>query len=397
MKRTVLDRGLRRLLCLLALLVLSSSLSPSLAMAQEGKEITKRCKITMPGDAERRAKAFDRRYSTLWSTICPRVVKITIAPPKDVVSGGLYICWGDIPDEWTVSRQDAVLYKGNGDDFAHVYIPFEGNEPLTLSILKGEKDFASISEIFVFSGNTPPDFVQRWQPALEQCDLMVVSAHPDDEFLFMGGTIPYYIAQGKRVLVCYMTCKNTFRRNELLNGLWAVGVRNYPVIFYNRDKRFPNKEVVYRKWDMKAVEGDLVSLIRKHRPSVVVTHDLNGEYGHVVHKITADVVCVAAEAAGDEKQFPESAKEYGAYDLPKLYLHLYEKNAVQMNWEEPLPFFNNRSAFEMAVIGFDAHKTQHKNWKVKKGGAMDNAAFGLYRTTVGEDTGRNDFFENIGP
>ena len=57
------------------------------------------------------------------------------------------------------------------------------------------------------------------------------STHPDDEVLYMGGVIPYYVAQGKTVQVVYMTTvTEVTAKIELHDCLWAMGVRNYPIL-----------------------------------------------------------------------------------------------------------------------------------------------------------------------
>ena len=69
--------------------------------------------------------------------------------------------------------------------------------------LKSPKD--SISELNVFGQGTLPASVQVWEGPVKRADLMVVSAHEDDELLWFGGTIPTYaVDQGKRTVVVYM-------------------------------------------------------------------------------------------------------------------------------------------------------------------------------------------------
>ena len=66
-----------------------------------------------------------------------------------------------------------------------------------------------------------------------------------------------------------------------------------------------------------------------------------------------------------------------------------------MDVDEPLSAFGGKTAYEMAVEGFAQHRSQQKWFSVEKSGKYDCRKFGLYRTTVGLDTGSGDLFENI--
>ena len=106
----------------------------------------------------------------------------------------------------------------------------------------------------------------------------------------------------------------------------------------------------------------------------------------------------------DPEQFPESARQYGVWDIPKTYLHLYGENPIVMNWDIPLESFGGMTAYEVTRdLGFPCHVSQQIYYSDFFRG-MERAAditvnspceFGLFRSTVGEDTGKKDFFENV--
>ena len=112
----------------------------------------------------------------------------------------------------------------------------------------------------------------------------------DDEILFFGGAIPYYAAErNMQVVVAYLTAGNmsdlarenrvTGRRSELLNGLWEMGLRNYPVVYDFWDKFSKKLDSAYEAVGKKKVHEAMVELLRKCKPEVVLTHDVNGEIG----------------------------------------------------------------------------------------------------------------------
>ena len=77
----------------------------------------------------------------------------------------------------------------------------------------------------------------------------MLATHPDDELIFFGGTIPTYaVEREKSVVVAYMSGASAARRSELLNGLWHMGVRQYPVIGPFGDAYSTNMAVIYDQW-----------------------------------------------------------------------------------------------------------------------------------------------------
>ena len=67
-----------------------------------------------------------------------------------------------------------------------------------------------------------------------------------------------------------------------------------------------------------------------------------------------------------------------------------------MDWRVPLEAFGGKTSFEVAEEGFRCHISQQStDYHVEDWGPWDNSLFGLYRTTVGPDTEKNDFFENL--
>ena len=224
---------------------------------------------------------------------------------------------------------------------------------------------------------------------------MLVSAHSDDELVMMGGIIPTYAAErGMRIQVVYCYVPEQYRHEEALNGLWFSGMRTLPVFF-----------VIENESRLRFAEK-LTREIRRFKPEVVITHDINGEYGQYEYKnpqstghgLVSRNCREAVEAAADAKKFPKSAEEYGTWQVKKLYLHLYDKNQVVMDFDTPLSFFNGKTAFEIAQEAYAFHKSQRSYWlDVLRSNRYDCRKYGLYATTVGEDVEKNDFLENIPP
>lgn len=256
-----------------------------------------------------------------------------------------------------------------------------------------------IAELSLYSEGTLPEGVYDWLPPVDKADLLVVSAHCDDELIYFGGTIPYYAGEkGLAVQVAYMANADRARVDEALNGLWHAGVRNAPVFLPLKDVYTETLRLALLNWGEEETTKTLVGLIRRFRPEVIVTHDLEGEYGHGAHRATAYCMMQAVPQAASEAAFPDSAAEYGVWQAQKLYLHLYPENMITMDWNTPLSAFGGKTALEIANEAYHMHVSQleyHKN--VAEDGDYSSLLFGLALTTVGEDEAKDDFFEHIDP
>ncbi|MBR2634637.1 MAG: PIG-L family deacetylase [Clostridia bacterium] len=224
-------------------------------------------------------------------------------------------------------------------------------------------------EIYAFGENLP-DWVQLWEEPCEKADLCLMTTHADDEQLFFAGVLPYYAGEkGYEVQVIYFTdhVNEPLRRHELLNGLWKVGVTHYPVIspfpdLYSESEALAEQQFAYRGFDRRAVIGFQVEMLRRFRPLVVVGHDPAGEYGHGQHRLNSATLREAVNLAGKADQYPDTASQYGVWEVPKTYLHLYEENKIVMDWDIPLESFGGKTAFQVTQEGFACHGSQQYTW-----------------------------------
>ena len=308
--------------------------------------------------------------------------------------GSLYLEWSHVPEAWSYTA-DGVTVTVEKDGYLHQYVQL--STPATEVVITADN---ALCDLYAFEPDTKlPDWVQIWQPAHEHADLLLIPTHADDEYVFFGGMIPYYAREkGYQVQVVYLTnhWSQVLRPHEMLDALWHAGLRNYPVVGPFEDgwaDSVAEAEEIFTRYDAAVY---LTEQIRRFKPSVIIGHDLMGEYGHGQHVLCALSLTDAVAAAADEKIFPESVLAYGAWNTPKLYLHLYEKNEVVMDWNVSLTAFGGKSAMDVAREAFALHESQQGFFYVYgEGDDWDSRRFGLYRTTVGNDTQGGDIFENI--
>lgn len=388
---------------LIALLTLLA-LSLSVAFAAEANDITEDCKFKVCSSGRKYTLMTDKKYTSYWESNKIKTPWIAITAPEGKPIAGLYVCFGNMPESWEIQTSDDGkdwFTAVPGDTrFLHAYVALpQPAQHVRLAVTSEKKTALRINDLFVLSEGDLPDWVQVWQPTEEKADILFLSTHPDDELIFFGGAIPTYaVEQQRKVVVAYFTRSNTTRSSELLNGLWHMGVRTYPVIGNFKDSYAKNLKAAYKTAGGKGKVNEwIVGLYRQYKPEVVVTQDTNGEYGHKQHMMIADAAQNCIALAANEDEFTASTIAYGTWQVKKLYLHLYPENQITFDWTIPLKSMNGATGIELAEEAYTLHKTQASSGMsvTETGTKYDNRVFGLAFTTVGEDVRKDDFLENI--
>jgi LmbE family N-acetylglucosaminyl deacetylase len=388
---------------LIALLTLLA-LSLSVAFAAEANDITEDCKFKVCSSGRKYTLMTDKKYTSYWESNKIKTPWFAITAPEGKPIAGLYVCFGNMPESWEIQTSDDGkdwFTAVPGDTrFLHAYVALpQPAQHVRLAVTSEKKTALRINDLFVLSEGDLPDWVQVWQPTEEKADILFLSTHPDDELIFFGGAIPTYaVEQQRKVVVAYFTRSNTTRSSELLNGLWHMGVRTYPVIGTFKDSYAKNLKAAYKSAGGKGKVNEwIVGLYRQYKPEVVVTQDTNGEYGHKQHMMIADAAQNCIALAANEDEFTASTIAYGTWQVKKLYLHLYPENQITFDWTVPLKSMNGATGIELAEEAYTLHKTQASSGMsvTETGTKYDNRVFGLAFTTVGEDVRKDDFLENI--
>ncbi len=326
---------------------------------------------------------------------------ITITAKDGSGIGAVYIKWDDPVAPYQIRTDQGTMECGKYG-FLHEFILLPEQSRTVTVLLPQQKMRLYKNEVRIFTDGEVPDDVQIWEPPCKRADIMLIPAHADDEILYMGGIAPTYGAElGAKVQVVYMTefrsTNQSVREHEKLDGLWADGVRSYPVCGNFRDVYCNDLADAEKKYDYQAAVDYLTDMIRRFQPQVLVTHDFNGEYGHGFHMLTASAAAQALENAADStcRTDTEFFLTYGAWDTPKAYFHLYGENRISLDLRVPLESMGGQTALEVAKEAYKKHVSQQKySFYVSDDYKHSCAEFGLYRTNVGYDTG-NSMLENI--
>ena len=384
------------LFALLCLMLLSLP-----ALAEDAQDITARCTITASNSSKDLPNITDGKYTTQWKSSRRGYLEIT-APENEKIHG-LYVSFGHFITNWCIEAQDEsgnwVSVYETTDQFYNQYIPLtDGYDCIRFKCLTPDNDHALyVTELHVLGEGDVPSWVQQWKNFESKADLVLMVTDPGDEYLFFGGLIPYYIAQGKEVMLCVIVNTAAQYKSELLDGLWHCGMTNYPYIAYFRPNMEKTAKAQYERWSEVQFVRHVSRIVRIYEPNVLVTHSAGGEGIDGGHRVCADAAVRSVRLAMDDKYDQGYGyKIYGNYQLPKLYLHDPTDGEVTLDFNQPLDFYGGKTAFEIANEAYAMQSFQRKLSKeLRTDGVFNGAAYTLRFTDVGEDTHKNDLFENI--
>ena len=350
--------------------------------------------INIAVNDENVSKLNDNNYNTYLKMDAKDLIKIS----SDQEFNYIYIIYYIESKEGVINYNDTNIDIGK-NGFLHECIKLDAK--VNEVDLTYEENVA-IKEIFLFN-DTLPNWVQTWELPHEKADILLFSTHSDDEHLFFAGLIPTMIADGKKIQIVYLTNHNDNpkRLDEQLNGLWAVGVRNYPVLgifpdTYSTSLDGATNNLNYQGYTLNDVINFEADIIKRFKPDIVVNHDEAGEYGHGQHILNTHSLKEALNTLSEEE------KPY------KVYLHLYKENPIIMNYDIPLEYYNGMTAYEVSKLGYAEHVSQHytwfTDWLLGKNNEYSLATqiktyspleYGLYYSKVGYENKDGDMFYNI--
>ncbi len=202
------------------------------------------------------------------------------------------------------------------------------------------------------------------EPLPQPADVMAISAHPDDAEFGAGGTLFRWTAGGARAVIVVATDGSmgswdpqidraalvAERRREQVRAAAVLGVGT--VAWLGQ----PDGELQHTP----ALRKSLASLIRKHRPNVVLSHDPWQRYQmHPDHR-TAGMLAVDATVAAREPRFyPDQQLE------PHRPAAVLLWSADEPDHAEPV----DQAAFDAKVAALLCHTSQSET---TMGGASES-------------------------
>jgi LmbE family N-acetylglucosaminyl deacetylase len=194
--------------------------------------------------------------------------------------------------------------------------------------------------------------------------ILCVTAHPDDETVFAGGTLALLASLGLDVKVlcctrgeggeagepplCARDKLGAVREAELRCAVRALGCSSVDFLTFRDPDVSPDGSLHPFAGSPEEAIPAMAEFFRAQKPDVLITHGSSGEYGHPAHLLTHQAALQAARDAGVSAVFTFSA------DYPA---HPRKRSA---NRNDPADFIVNiEPALERKRIAMECHRTQN--------------------------------------
>ena len=162
--------------------------------------------------------------------------------------------------------------------------------------------------------------------------LMIV-AHPDDETLWGSEEL----LKNKYLVVC-ITCGTNKKREKEIEA--ALKISKDRLIVLDKPDKVRGKRSDWKHYK-KQIEYELKYVVKKKKWNTIVTHNPEGEYGHIHHKITNNIVTKVYNKEKNGK-----LKYFGKY---------YSKKRINENkFAREIP----EDIYDMKIEMIDSYKSQ---------------------------------------
>lgn len=239
--------------------------------------------------------------------------------------------------------------------------------------------------------------------------VLYIAAHPDDE----NTRLLTFLANDRLYRTGYLSLTRgdggqnligddqgidlgLIRTQELLSARRIDGAEQY----FTRAFDFgfsKTPEETFTKWDREKVLADVVWVIRKFQPDVIITRfPTTGEGGHGHHTASAILANEAFTAAADPKQFPEQLKYVQPWQARRILWNTFNFGSTNTTSNNQFHFdvggYNavlGKSYGEIAAESRSQHKSQGFGVARTRGEALE------YFKTTGGAAPATDLFEDI--
>jgi N-acetylglucosamine malate deacetylase 2 len=205
--------------------------------------------------------------------------------------------------------------------------------------------------------------------------ILTISAHPDDESLFAGGTLAMFAEQGHSVYILettrgeggevgeppLTTAENlgVYREQEVRKAVRELGARDIFFLPYIDPYMEINGIARPIEVPLEDFTQSIGEYVGKIRPDLVITHGSNGEYGHPQHIYTHRATRMALANGAP-----------GATLLSWCAWHQPADHERILNQDDPADIVHNVTPWlEAKIAAVLCHQTQHAMFLRNSGAA----------------------------
>ena len=253
------------------------------------------------------------------------------------------------------------------------------------------------------------DILQQMKKLEVFGSVLYVAAHPDDE----NTRLLAYLANERKFRTGYLSITRgdggqnligddqgidlgLIRTQELLSARRIDGAEQ----FFTRAFDFgysKNPEEAMRIWGHDKILADVVWVIRKFKPDVIITRfPATGEGGHGHHTASAILAVEAFDAAADPTKFPEQLKYVSVWQAKRLLWNTFNFGGNNTTREDQFKIdcgvYNpvlGKSYGEIAAESRSRHKSQGFGVPAQRGKSFE------YFTTIKGEKPVNDLLDGI--
>ena len=239
--------------------------------------------------------------------------------------------------------------------------------------------------------------------------VLYLAAHPDDE----NTRLIAYFSKDRMYRTGYLSLTRGDGGQNLIGNEQGVElglIRTQELLaarriddgeqFFTRAFDFgysKNPEETFTKWDKEKILSDVVWVIRKFQPDVIITRfPTTGEGGHGHHTASAILANEAFTAAADPNRFPEQLKYVKPWQVKRILWNSFNFGGTNLTSNDQFKFdvggYNpllGKGYGEIAAVSRSNHKSQGFGATATRGETLE------YFKTTGGTPPSNDIMDGV--
>lgn len=185
-------------------------------------------------------------------------------------------------------------------------------------------------------------------------DSLMIVAHPDDETIWGGS----HLLNGNYVVVCITNGNNKTRRREFESVIKQTG--SIGIMLTYPDKTLGKRD----NWNSckTEIEKDVAAILKMNDWQTIVTHNPEGEYGHIHHQMTSELTTTAVSDREQLDRLYYFGKYVKAKNMDSGKYKKYLTNAISGQKLDRKMALTTLYGSQKKVMDHLGHMLPYENW-----------------------------------